>query len=67
MIFRNHHEKEISSEEILNQASKCKREDLRTLLDHVQAQIEKSEDKDRNLLIAKAMITSRLASIRSQY
>jgi hypothetical protein len=65
MIFRKTSPKEITSEEILSQVSKCDPEDLETFLNQIQTRIENTEDKDWNLLMAKTMITSRLASLRS--
>ena len=65
MKFRKSHEKEVTSEEILNQVSKCKPEELEILLNQIQTKIEKSGNKDWDLLMAKTMITSRLASMRT--
>ncbi len=66
MNFRTSTEKDITSAEILNQVNKCKPADLESLLSKIQTQIEKSAEKDNNLLMAKTMITSRLASMRSK-
>lgn len=55
-----------TSEDILNQVNKCKPTELKSLLDKIQTIIEQSEDKDMNLLMAKTMITSRLASMKSK-
>ena len=65
MNFRKSKGKEKTSEEILNQVNNCKPEELESLLNQIQAKLEKSTDKDWNLLMAKTMITSRLASKRS--
>lgn len=66
MNFRTSTEKDITSAEILNQVNKCKPADLESLLSKIQTKIEKSAEKDNNLLMAKTMITSRLASMRSK-
>jgi hypothetical protein len=66
MNFRKSKEKEISSEEIINQVNKCKPTELESLLNTIQVKIENSKNKDSNLLMAKTMITSRLASMRSK-
>jgi hypothetical protein len=55
-----------TSEDILNQVNKCKPTELKSLLDKIQTIIEQSEGKDMNLLMAKTMITSRLASMKSK-
>lgn len=66
MNFRTSIEKDIISAEILNQVNKCKPSDLESLLSKIQIQIEKSAEKDYDLLMAKTMVTSRLASMRSK-
>jgi hypothetical protein len=66
MNFRTSTEKDITSAEILNQVNKCKPADLESLLSKIQTQIEKSAEKDYNLLMSKTMITSILASMRSK-
>ena len=65
MKFRRSHEKEITSEEILNQVNNCKPDELESLLNQIQTKIEKSKDKDWDLLMAKTMITTTLAAMRS--
>ena len=65
MKFRQSNKLE-TSKDILNQVNKCKPTELNLLLDKIQTIIEKSEYKDMDLLMAKTMITSRLASIRSK-
>jgi len=67
MKFRKTTKKEITSEEILDQASKCKRVELENLLNQIQNNVL-SENKtlDPNVLRAKIIITSRLASMRSK-
>ena len=66
MNFRKSKGKEKTSDEILNQVNNCKPDELESLLNQIQAKLEKSTDKDWDLLMAKTMITSRLASIRSK-
>ena len=68
MKFRKSMENKLSSEEILDQASKCKPEELEDLLNQIQTRIEQSNNKtqDRDLLRSKTIITSRLASMRSK-
>ena len=58
----------LTSKEILDQASKCKSRELEDLLNQIQSRIEQSENKvqDHDLLRAKTIITSRLASMRSK-
>ena len=67
MRFRKQIKNQFTSEEILDQASKCKSEELEELLNQIQTRIEQSKNKpqDHELLRAKTIITSRLASIRS--
>lgn len=66
MNFRTSTEKDITSAEILNHVNSCKPADLESLLNKIQIQIEKSSEKDYDLLMAKTMVTSRLASMRSK-
>ena len=63
--FRKDGKNNINTKKILNQASKCKSEELENLLKQIEIIIEKSKDDDFDLLLAKTIITSRLASIRS--
>jgi hypothetical protein len=65
MKFRNPTKTEITSKEILNEVNKCKPEELENLLKKIETKIAKSVEKDFDLLIAKTMATSRLASMRS--
>ena len=67
MKFRKSMETKLTSEEILNQASKCKSGELEELLNQIQTRIESNYNKTQNhdLLRAKTIITSRLASMRS--
>ena len=66
MNFRKSKEKEKTSEEILKQVNNCKPDELESLLNQIQVKLEKSTDKDWDLQMAKTMITSRLASMRSK-
>ncbi len=67
MKFRKPIEKKLASKEILDQASKCKSEELKELLNQIQMKLEQNNNKynDRDLLRAKTITTSRLASMRS--
>ena len=65
MIFRKSAENELNSKEILNQVNRCKPEELENLLNQIETKIEESKHEDRDLLFAKTMTTSRLASMRS--
>ena len=51
----------LDSKEILKKASRTKPEELKKLLELVEQEIKKSKEKDNNLIIAKAIITSRLS------
>lgn len=48
------------------EVNKCKPEELHSLLHKIEKEIEKSKGKDENLLSAKRIITSRIASMRSK-
>ena len=67
MIFRKPNENKFTSQEILNQASKCKPSELENLLNQIQIKLEQTKNKhtDYDILMAKTIITSRLASMRS--
>ena len=53
------------AENFLKKASKCKPEELKTLLKQVEIAIEKSEEKNRDLLMAKTIITAKLTARRN--
>lgn len=53
------------SENFLKKASRCKPEELKNLLKQVETAIEKSEEKNKNLLMSKTIITARLTSKRN--
>ena len=53
------------SEIFLKKAGRCKPEELKSLLKQVETAIEKSEEKDKDLLMAKTIITARLTSGRN--
>ncbi len=57
MNFRKSKGKEKTSEEILKQVNNCKPDELESLLNQIQAKLEKSTDED--LLSAKRIITSK--------
>jgi hypothetical protein len=63
MLFRKTAENEITSKDFLKQATKCKVDELQDLLNQIQIKIEESTEKDFDLLMAKTMITSRIASV----
>ena len=52
------------SEIFLKKAAACKPEELKDLLKQVEKALEKSDEKDRNLLLAKTIITTKLTSRR---
>ena len=68
MIFRKNIERKLTSQELLNQASKCKPEELEGLLNQIQMKLELNKNMNMNhdLLRSKTIITSRLASMRSK-
>ena len=51
-----------NTEELLKEVNNNKSEDLEILLIKIQSKIDQSKEKDKDLLSAKTMITSRLAS-----
>ena len=53
-------------EELLKEANNSKPEELEKLLQKIQSKIEQSQEKDMDLLSAKTIITSRIASMRSE-
>ena len=46
---------------LIKEVNHCKGEDLESLLQKIELEIEKSDKKDRHLLSAKTMVTSRIA------
>jgi hypothetical protein len=66
MKFRKASETEIKSEDLLKEVSRCKPEELENLLKQIETKIEQSESKEGDLLMAKTMITSRMASMRTR-
>lgn len=64
MKFRKNTEKELKSEELLKKASKCKPKGLKELLKQIETEISKCKENNYDLMIAKTIITSRLASMR---
>ncbi|MGZ7119917.1 MAG: hypothetical protein ACXVH2_09415 [Methanobacterium sp.] len=65
MVFGKNGEEEMDSKELLKKASRSKREELMQLLKLVEEEIKRTEKKDDDLLFAKRIITSRLASMKS--
>ena len=53
--------KKSESKIFLELASKCKPQELENVLKRVESAIEKSVDNDKDLLMAKTIITARLA------
>lgn len=47
--------------DLIKEVNHCKGEDLELLLQRIELEIEKSDKKDRQLLSAKTMVTSRIA------
>ena len=66
MRFRKTSEIEIKSKDLLKEVSKCKPEELEDLLRQIETKIKQSERKEGDLLMAKTMITSRMASVRNR-
>lgn len=54
------------SEIFLKKASDCKPEELKDLLKQIENSIKTSNEKDKNLLMAKTIITARLTSERDK-
>ncbi len=46
---------------IIEEVNNCKGKDLDALLEKIESELEKSDSKDRTLLSAKTMVTSRIA------
>jgi hypothetical protein len=55
-----------NTKDLLKEVNRCKPHELENLLKKIQVRIEHSKEKDINLLSAKTMITSRLASTNSK-
>jgi len=55
-----------NTEELLKEVNNSKPEELENLLQKIEKEINQSEDKNADLLTAKTIITSRLASIRNK-
>jgi hypothetical protein len=55
-----------NTEELLKEVNNSKPEELENLLQKIEKKINQSEDKNADLLTAKTIITSRLASIRNK-
>ncbi|MCZ3366839.1 MULTISPECIES: hypothetical protein [Methanobacterium] len=47
--------------DIIEEVNHCKGDDLESLLQKIESEIEKSDKKDKKLLSAKTMVTSRIA------
>ena len=67
MKFWKSTETQRNTEEILKEVNNTKPEELENLLlKKIEEEINKSEDKNTDLLTAKTIIRSRLASIRNK-
>lgn len=64
MDFRRSSEKKKTTKELLKEVSKCRPSELESLLMEIEMEIERSANKDTDLLMAKTITTSRLASRR---
>jgi hypothetical protein len=64
-LFKNQstHKNKTNKEykDLIKEVNHCKSEDLESLLQKIEAEIEKNGKKDKKLLSAKAMVTSRIA------
>ena len=65
-LFKKHniHKKKSNDKEYINiieEVNQCKSKDLEALLERIELEIEKSDKKDKILLSAKTMVTSRIA------
>jgi hypothetical protein len=58
--------KQMDTKGILKEVNECKPEELEELLKRIETEIEESEGKNEDFLMAKTMTTSRLASMRSK-
>jgi len=63
--FKKNRYSNTNTKEILTKVSKCKQEELENLLKQIEVIIERSKENDTDLLMAKTIITSRLASNRN--
>ena len=66
MKLRRTSEKEIKPKDLLKEVNKCKPEEYENLLREIENEIEQSGTKEGDLLSAKIMITSRMASMRNR-
>ena len=64
MKFRKNTENKVEPEDFLKKASKSNPKVLKELLKQIEAEIAAGKGKNHDLLIAKTIITSRLASMR---
>ena len=62
-LFKNQstHKNKVDDRDIIKEVNHCKSEDLESLLQKIEFEIEKSDKKDKKLLSAKTMVTSRIA------
>ena len=64
MKFWKSNKTQRNTEELLKEVNNSKPEELENLLQKVEEEIKKSDDKNADLLTVKTIITSRLASIK---
>jgi hypothetical protein len=65
-LFRNqsahkNQKNDRSYDNLIDEINHCKVEDLESLLQKIELEIEKTDEKDRHLLSAKTMVTSKIA------
>ena len=66
MKFWKSTETQKNTEELLKELNNSKPDELEMLLIQIQCKIDQSKEKDNDLLSAKTMVTSRLASRKSK-
>jgi hypothetical protein len=67
MKFWKSNKTQRNTKELLKEVNNSKPEELELLLQQIQLEIDQSKEKNKDLLIAKTIITSRLASMRTKY
>ena len=65
-LFRKHNSQKNRSNEkgitnIIEEVNNCKGKDLDALLEKIELELKKNDRKDKTLLSAKTMVTSRIA------
>jgi hypothetical protein len=67
MKFWKSNKTQRNTKELLKEVNNSKPEELELLLQQIQLEIDQTKEKNKDLLIAKTIITSRLASMRTKY